>query len=184
VFGGLRRLVVQFHARIDPVDGLQSFAVSAPLLSTNIRGAAIGTSIRLTGKLAGSRIQLSLPRDEHRMFGEALSPLMAVPQLTEEHVGRSWAVDFVNPLAGDLQTATVTVWNVQTLELEGVPRELYRLGFALGDKTWGCWVTGDGEVLVQGTPFGLTLVRSDLSAEARARMPVATEETAPAQDGS
>ena len=100
------------------------------------------------------------------MISEAFSPLTAVPSLDEQQVGGNWSVALLNPVTGDFQDVAVRVARSQNLRIDGESVKAFRLDFQAPVGEWVCWVTGDGQVLVQGTPFGLTLRREDLPPEA------------------
>ena len=96
------------------------------------------------------------------MLGEAFSPLTSMPELSKSDVGRTWSVEMVNPLAGGMQTVTVRMAAMREVELPGGKTRVFRLDFSTGSNRWASWVQQDGAVLIQGTPFGLTIRRDDL----------------------
>jgi hypothetical protein len=127
-------------------------------------------------------VRTTLPFDQDRLLGEAFSPLAAMPELAKSRVGGTWKVDMVDPIAGRLQQTTVTILSSKEVELAGQAVTLFELHFAMGRNRWTSWVTEDGEVLVQGTPFGLTLRREDLSAALAEQL--GTEPLTPVMDGT
>jgi len=103
-----------------------------------------------------------VPYDQDRLLGETLSPLAALPELSEDQVGRAWSFNMVNPIAGAVQPVTAQVERSKELRIRGETVRVFELRFNSGSSRWTSWVTEQGEVLMQGTPFGLALQREDL----------------------
>ncbi len=166
VLGLTGTLDVEFVARISPLRGLESFDVESKLLNVQVMGTVAGGNMLITGRFGENDLRTNVPYDQDRLLSEVLSPLTALPQLSEDLVGRDWTLDMVNPVVGTVEQVTVTVVGFKDVELaEGLTR-VFRLLFATRSTRWVCWVTEEGQVLMQGTPFGLTLQREDIPAEA------------------
>ena len=106
-------------------------------------------------------LKTNIPYEEGRLLSEVLSPLTALPPLDEDLVGRDWTVDMINPIAGTVEQVTVTVVGFKEATLAEGPARVFRLLFATRSTRWVCWVSEEGEVLIQGTPFGLSLQREE-----------------------
>lgn len=164
VVGIVGELDVDFRAAVSPLRGLQYFSAESALLNTTLQGSVQDGVITLFGHVGEERIRSSIPFEADRLMGQVLSPLTALPKLEKRDVGRSWAVDIVNPLAGQIQEVMVSVEDHRQVEIGGDATEVLQLSFTSGSSRWVSWVTEEGDVLIQGTPFGLTLRREDLSA--------------------
>ncbi len=116
----------------------------------------------MRGFVAGERVHTELPFTPGVFLGEVFSPFTSLPDLGRSDVGRTWSVDMVNPLAAGVQHVTVHLAARREVELDGKRTPVYRLDFVTSGSHWQSWVTEDGSVLVQGTPFGLTIRREDL----------------------
>ena len=159
-------LDVEFLARISPLRGLQSFDLQSKLLNVQVMGTVAGDSMLVTGRFGEDDLKTNIPYEEGRLLSEVLSPLTALPPLDEDLVGRDWTVDMINPIAGTVEQVTVTVVGFKDATLAKGPARVFRLLFATRSTRWVCWVTEEGEVLIQGTPFGLSLQREDIPAAA------------------
>ncbi|MHC4480894.1 MAG: hypothetical protein ACYS1C_08000 [Planctomycetota bacterium] len=173
---------VDFRVNVSPLRGPLFFQVGSEKLKTTLHGRIRAGEILLTGHVSGRKVRTTLPFDQDRLLGEAFSPLAAMPELAKSRVGGTWKVDMVDPIAGRLQQTTVTILSSKEVELAGQAVTLFELHFAMGRNRWTSWVTEDGEVLVQGTPFGLTLRREDLSAALAEQL--GTEPLTPVMDGT
>jgi len=162
VLGLTGTLDVEFTARISPLRGLQSFDVESKLLNVQVMGTVAGDTMLVTGRFGKDNLKANVPYEEGRLLSEVLSPLTALPPLDEGLVGQDWTVDMINPIAGTVEQVTVTVVGFKEATLAEGPARVFRLLFAARSTRWVCWVTQEGEVLIQGTPFGLSLRREDI----------------------
>jgi hypothetical protein len=164
IVGVAGNLDAGFQATISPLRGLMFFQIDSKLLNAAVQGSVRENEIYLIGHIGAERIRTSLPYNQDRLLGEALSPLTALPALKESQVGRSWDIDMVNPITGSVQKVTIAVAGSKRVILRGEKVTAFELTFVAGANRWASWVTEDGDVLVQGTPFGLTMQREDLPA--------------------
>ncbi len=174
-------LDAKFLATISPLRGLMFFQVDSKLLDASLRGSVHENEIMLVGHVGEERIRTTLPYDPDTLFGEALSPLTALPELRESQVGRSWTIDMVNPITGDVQKVTIAVAGSKRIVLGGKKVRAFDLTFTAGSSRWASWVTESGEVLIQGTPFGLTMQREDLPADVLGDLAAPPAQGVPAQ---
>lgn len=163
-------LDVDFKANISPMLGLQSFDVTSKMLNTELMGTVADDRMLISGHIGKDAVRTSLPCDEQRMLSEVLSPISALPPLDEAMVGQEWTLDLVNPIAGKVQEVTVTIISFKDLRLADETTTVFKVLFATRASQWTSWVTEEGTVLVQGTPFGITLQREDIPAEALAEL--------------
>lgn len=154
-----------FEAYISPLRGLQSFQAESKRLNARFIGTVTDEgTVSINGYLADQKLRTEIPLTRDMFLGEALSPLAGVPELDRADVGRTWTVRMLNPLAGEVQEVTVTVAGAEEAEAENERYLVFRLLFTTGTTRWHSWVRQDGNVLIQGTPFGITLRREDLPA--------------------
>lgn len=180
VLGMVGTVDLDFRANISPLRGLLLFQVSSEKLDTSLQGTVRKGEILLRGHVADEQIRSSVPYDPDRLLAEVFSPLAALPKLRKRQVGQTWTVDLVNPIAGTLQKVSVRVVESEEIVLADETVTVFHLSFAVGTSRWHSWVTEEGEVLVQGTPFGLALQREDLpSAVAAALQKMAAEPARP-----
>lgn len=165
VLGLVGTLDVKFLVNISPLRGLLLFQADSKLLDTSLQGAVRDDEILLRGHVGKERIRTSIPYDADGLLAEAFSPLAGLPELKRGQVGRNWTMDMVNPVAGTLQKVSVSIARSKEITLADRTVRVFQLSFATGAGRWNSWVTEDGEVLVQGTPFGLSLRREDLPAD-------------------
>jgi len=165
MFGTSGPIDAEFQATFSPLRGLRSFQASSAALNTRLRGTLSRGVILLSGTLGDQTVNARVPFDEQRLLGQALSPLAALPRVDRMRVGDSWQLDLVNPLSASVQHATITVATSRDIELDGEPTKALELLAVSGGRQWTSWMTKDGDVLVQGTPFGVSLHRADLPEE-------------------
>ena len=153
---------ITFEATISPLVGPRDFQVNSDRMHTRIMGTVGEDGIRVIGYVGAERVRALLPASRDLILGEVLSPMTTMPKLSRGDVGRTWSVDMVNPLAGGMQTVTVRVAATREVELAGGRTRVFRLDFNTGNSRWVSWVQQDGELLIQGTPFAVSLRREDL----------------------
>lgn len=155
-------LDVEFRALLSPLRGMRSFHVESEALDVSIQGLVGKDQMMLSGRAGGRRIKTRMPHEPGVGIAEALSPMAAAPALDVRQVGRDWQMSLLNPITGQMQPMTVRVARALDVRYEGETATLFQLAFTSGSNRWTSWVTDKGEVLVQGTPFGLTLRREDI----------------------
>ena len=165
VLGVSGDLDLAFRAGVSPLRGLQSFDAESRALDTVLRGAVLRGEIMLSGDVGGERVNARVPFEEDALLGGALSPLAGLPQLDERSVGTSWRLHLVNPIVGRLEEVIGTVMGYRTVLLDGKETDVFQVRFMAGSNQWTSWVTSEGDALVQGTPFGITLRRADVPSE-------------------
>jgi hypothetical protein len=177
LFGVTGTLDLEFQATVSPLRGPLSFRVKSDLLNVSLEGVVQPGKILLGGNLGGRRISTTVPYDPDKLLGEALSPLATVPELKESAVGTTWTMSLVNPVSGQVQEVTGTVADARRVKYGGREVTAFELRLQYGTSQWTSWATQDGQVLIQGTPFGLTLRREDVDPETLAAL------EAPAREG-
>lgn len=170
ILGVTGTLDVDFTATISPLRGLQSFEIESDLLNTSLLGTVRQDRILINGHIGEDTVRTSMPYDEHRLLGQVLAPPTTLPPLDEGSPGQAWTLDMVNPVAGKVEQVTVSIIGFKDLVLAEETTRVFKLLFATRNKHWISWVTDDGEVLVQGTPFGLRLQRDDIPQDALAEL--------------
>jgi hypothetical protein len=162
ITGSAGAFELDFHARVSPITGLTSFDAMSEMLDLQVFGNVRDGNLHLTGNLGADRIRATLPFDEKKVMGQLLSPMTALPELSEDQIDRPSVVELFNPLTGRMQDVTLTITGAQPIELEGEETTAFTLRAVMGRSRWNSWVTGDGDVLIQGTPFGLRLQKRGL----------------------
>ncbi len=89
-------------------------------------------------------------------------PISGLSDLTPEDVGETWSLQFINPLMGRMEKVVARVDEYRDVKTDAGTMRAFKVVFQSGKFKWHSWVKDDGEVLIQGTPFGLTLRRDDL----------------------
>jgi hypothetical protein len=153
---------IDFEARISPLRGLLSLDAVSDALGLRVFGSVRQGEMLLSGSFGTERIRASVPFDENRILGEILSPLSGLPELREDQIGQVSVVDLLNPLTGRMQEVTISVTGAREVEVAGERVTLYELQSVMARSRWSSWVAEDGEVFVQGTPFGLRLQKRGL----------------------
>ena len=158
-------LEVDFRAAIAPVGGLLSWQLESDALDASVLGVVRNDRMLVRGRVRGRPISTEVPYEPGALVSEAFSALPAVPSLEDLKIGQSWSASVLNPVTGDFQNVTVRITRSQGVHVGGEPVQAFELDFLGPGGHWTSWVTADGQVLVQGTPFGLTLQREDLPPE-------------------
>ncbi len=172
VIGAAGTVDLSFRAHISPLRGLDYFEAGSDFLGARLLGTVEETELTLSGRVGETRISSTVPYDEGAFLGDMLSPLAPLKDLDDGMIGRSWSVEMVNPIAARVQPVTVTVTESREVTLGDRTDRVYRLLFAGAASRWVSWVTADGRVILQGTPFGLVLRRSDLPIGVLSTLPV------------
>lgn len=156
---------VDFRAMIGPLRGLLSWQLESRQLEASMVGVVRGDRMLIRGRLHGSPLETEMPYDPEGMISDAFSPMATFPSMSGMAVGQSWTAAILNPLTGSVQDVTVRIARMQEIDFGGEQVRAFQLDSQGPGGRWTCWVTEDSQVLVQGTPFGLTLRREDLPAE-------------------
>lgn len=148
---------LSFTTTVSPLRGLQSFQAGSERLNADMLGIVSKGAIVLQGHIGNRKVKSRIPYGQGRLLGPALSPIAELPELNPNMVGRNWRLDVVNPLLGTLHEVNVEIVRADEMEIGGASATVYQLDFSGSVGDWRSWVTQDGWVLVQGTPFGLVL---------------------------
>jgi len=159
-------LEIEFFAEISPLQGLRVVRVLSDALGLSLVGIVEEDHLRMRGTVGHQRFEADVPYDGDLFLGETFAPLAGLADLKHARVGDAWTLQMVNPLAGSLQQVRATIESRREVELDGQKTVLFRLLFYANNRVWHSWIAADGEVWVQGTPFGLTLRRDELTQEA------------------
>ncbi len=162
VLGVSGRLDLRVRATVSPFEGLQLLRIDSESLDASIVGTVRGRELVLTGYLGEERINSTVPYETGTFMGDLLSPVIPLEELDEDQVGTTWTVEMVNPLAGSVQTVSVNVARTHEIAPAGKQVRVFQLLLTSPTGRWSSWVTGDAEVVVQGTPFGFVVARADL----------------------
>jgi hypothetical protein len=161
----VRRIGIEYFADISPLSGLRTFRLTSGALGTRLLGRVEGDKLEVKGTVSGQEFRREIPYERGTFFAQIFSPLTGLPDLEHAHVGDAWTLQMANPLLGSIQKVRVTLASQREVELKGERRRLCRLLFHVREHVWEAWVTEDEEILVQGSPFGFTLRREDISPE-------------------
>ncbi len=97
-----------------------------------------------------------LPLPAGGMVGTGLSPLVALPPL---RAGLRWRVAVLNPLSLAPAEAELEVLRRERITWRGKEVDTHVVEIRTGPLTTHAWVSPDGEVLVEKTPFNLVLIK-------------------------
>lgn len=153
---------ISFLAELTPLTGLRTIQVKAPAFAVSVVGRVVDNQIILRGHIGDQPIEQVLPFAQQSLFSDLLSPLQGLPALGRSDVGRRWTLTLMNPVTGRPESVAVTVRERMQVVVGGKPTDVYVLEFKTRGSLWNTWVAADGEVLQQGTPFGLVLKREDI----------------------
>ena len=155
-------LDVSFSARFSPLQGLLGLIVRSKALGFHLVGVPVNEMLMIRGRLGDRGIKTAVPLVREEIFGGIFVPLGGLPDLSEAELGRTWTIHLVNPIRGELEKVTISMEGAKLVEVDGERLQVFKLVFSARRSEWDCWVGQDGEVLIQGTPFGLTLRREDI----------------------
>lgn len=153
---------IGFSVHVEPLSGLKRLSFTSEKLDLKLRGYRDKGALVMRGSLGDSPIQTSIPFDESRFVTGLFSPMRGLPELNEDAVGESWKFHLVNPLSGSVEKVTATVESSSTVTLDAEETLVFQIVLSTDTNKWESWVAADGEVLLQETPFGLTLRREDI----------------------
>jgi len=162
IFRTVGDIRLDFFAEISPLNGLRHLRVVCPRLDVKLIGQVRDGQLRVRGILGGEAVEVDTPYTSSPFIGEAFTPLSGLPDLSRARVGDNWNLHLVNPIVGTVQIVRVSIEERRTARHGDEETELLRLNFHSGTSVWKAWITQEGDVLVQGTPFGFTLRREDI----------------------
>lgn len=160
LLGPIDDVRVALTARVGPQQRLESFRVvlREPVFAT-MSGQVVGDQLHLTTEFEdGSQSLMALPFDPGHILSNALCPFVGMRNL---RVGKQWEFASLNPLTRRLTPVKVTVTAKETVTFAGQPQEVFVLTAKHGAIEVTSWVTENGEVLKQETPFGFSLLREE-----------------------
>jgi len=162
---GKGKVDISFSARISPLSGLMSVQVHSKALNASVLGLRRAQSITLRGHVGNQTVQTRVPYERNAFVGHVFGPLGKLTAIDESMLGNTWTVQIVNPLRASLEQVEVTVADSDTVTWDGQRREIFALDFETPTARWRSWVLDDGEILIQGTPFGISLRREDVPSQ-------------------
>jgi hypothetical protein len=171
-----RNVVISFDLVFSPLTGLRQVKARVPEFEVNLIGLVQGDELVLTGRIGTERVREVLPFAQNRLLSDFFSPLEGLPRLGPSDVGRKWEVTLMNPFTGRSEHVLIEIKRLVREKIGGRDVPIYILEFNSQNSLWNTWVTEEGEVLQQGTPFGLVLKREDV--------PFLSREEAPPQPGA
>jgi hypothetical protein len=158
------RMTFSGYSLVDAKYKLDSFAFSAqsPFLNYRITGNVQGDimAVTLSDGLKTSTNYMSYKSDS--TISDGLSPFIAMPHLT---VGKEWAINYINPFGGSIQTLKARVESRTQIEWQNQMREVYEValseaGTGKSPLNYTAYITPDGQILKQEILLpGLYLVR-------------------------
>lgn len=162
VLGVSAGVTIEFAARVKPLSGIQHFSLISDELGVMLIGRPKDDGLLVTGRLRGERVSMTVPVNQRRFIGGLLSPMQGMPELTADAVGKTWQIPLVNPVQGNVQQVEVKVQDRSVVPVNSAEWVIYRLRLSASGNVWHSWMREDGELLIQGTPFALTLRQEDL----------------------
>jgi len=162
VIGVSGTIKVSFNAIIEPLSGLRHFTLTSEALGVRLYGLCREGELDIAGLLRGRKIRTSVPFNQRQFVTGMFSPLSGLPELDENAVGTTWRLHVVNPLLGGVDQVTAKVESSMRVPTGSGTARVFLITLNTSKSHWKTWVNADGEVLVQGTPIGLTLRREDI----------------------
>ncbi|MFP4029321.1 MAG: hypothetical protein ACLFWL_16155 [Candidatus Brocadiia bacterium] len=162
VIPGGKTVDVNFRATISPLTGLRTISLTSKSLGTSLLGRRQEDVLKLDGNVAGQKIHSKVPFESEPILSQTFSPLAGLPDLGRVDEGRVWTIHVVNPLLGSVKSVKIRHAKIKNVTVDGEQYQLHRLDMKMGTHIWEAWVRPDGEVLYQGTPFGLSLLRENI----------------------
>ncbi len=131
-------------------------ALHSPVGRAECRGQVVGGVLVLDVDAWGERATYQLPLPPGGIVGAGLSPLVALPPL---RAGLRWRVAVLSPLSFAPVEVELEVLRRERITWQGKAVEAHVVEIHTGPFTTHAWVSPDGEVLVEKTPFNLVLVK-------------------------
>ena len=158
LLGALQDIRTSLTVEVGPDQALRSFdlAIRQPIHAT-VSGKVIGEKVKLTTRYAdGAQSEKVVGYDARSIMCNALSPFVGMRNLK---VGKEWRFSSFNPLNRRMTPVKVTVTARETAMLDREAVDVFVLTAQYGSIQVRSWVTPEGEVVRQETPFGLSLRR-------------------------
>jgi len=155
-------VVIYFDAHFKPISGLNVITISVEALEISLMGRVKDDQMVIAGRIGKKRIAETIPFSQGSLVSDFFSPLHGVPRLTRSDIGRKWTLTLLNPLTARPHPVRIEVKNMLKQKIGGKETSVFVLEFSSSKGKWNSWVTGEGEVLQQGTPFMLVLKREDI----------------------
>lgn len=138
------------------------FQAKSPLMNYNIFGLVEDDRIKVSINDGIKNSVSYLPYDANSTVSDGLSPFVAMPNLT---VGKEWAINYINPFGGSLQTLKARVESRTQVEWQGQMHDVYEVtlsqpGGAKSALNYTAYIAPDGRILRQDILMpGLYLLR-------------------------
>ena len=158
ILGELREIKTSLIVRVDANKAIDSFSLTVrqPMFIA-VNGEVIGDKLRMITQYEdGTSSEKTVPFDASRIMSSSFSPFVGMRNLK---VGKEWHVWSFNPLNRGMTQVKVTVTSKEKTTFNGETVDVFVLTAAHGAMQVKSWVTPDGEVLRQETPFGFSLRR-------------------------
>ncbi|HOX36585.1 MAG TPA: hypothetical protein PL033_01235 [Candidatus Brocadiia bacterium] len=104
---------------------------------------------------------VKVPMSSKRVISSGIGPLSQIPKLGRNDVGRQWRMKMISPFTGRADDMVVKVVRRSLAMLGDQEVQAYQLEITVGKMLLKAWVDADGEVLVQETPFLVSLRREN-----------------------
>ena len=153
---------IRFDVIVEPLSGIRHFSLACRELGVRLFGMRRGDELSIEGSVRGKTVHTALPFDQRQFLTGMFSPMGGLPELNEEAVGAAWRLHVVNPLLGGVERVTAKVESSMLVPTDSGTMRVFLISLSTSGSRWHTWVNADGEVLVQGTPIGLTLRREDI----------------------
>lgn len=158
---GPEKLELEFQAQISDYSGIQSVQIECPQLDIELYGVRQQGDMKLRGHIGSQHVDRKIPMKRNAFLGQTLTPIPELSSLQSVGKGKTWTVELFNPIGGNFQNVNVEYRGRSKQSFGGRVVEVHQIEFRTRAQTWMSYVNGEGEILRQGTPYGLTLVREN-----------------------
>ncbi len=155
---GPKPVTMILAARVGKDNALRGFDlhVGAPI-HLELKGRVEDDRLILTSQLAGGPPAAHRLRfDPRTIMTSAASPFLGVRRL---HVGKSWTIAALDPFSQQVRPVRLTVTARERMTVDGRPADVFVVETRRGAWRFKSWITADGEVVRQDTPYGFSLRR-------------------------
>ena len=156
LLGELQEIRTSLIVRVDANKAIDSFSLTIrqPMFIA-VSGEVIGNQLKMTTQYAdGTSNEKTVPFDASRIMSNSFSPFVGMRNLK---VGKVWQVWTLNPLNRGMTPVKITVTSKEKATFDGETVDVFVLTAEHGAMQIESWVTPEGEVLRQETPFGFSL---------------------------
>ncbi len=167
-------LNVMLRADVSTVSGIRSIKIVCDQLDIRLHGVRQGDTLKVRGHVGEQMVENTIQVDQKVFVGQMLAPMSRLSPLSFLQSGQAWTVEIFNPLLGGFQEVNVVYKGKTEHFLQGRAMMAHRVVFRTDKRSWESYLNEEGEILQQGTPYGLKLIRED---RADKREDVETEET-------